>query len=159
MALFLEKEIRLLIVLAVILLFSPNLIYPLNPQKPIELYIHDVWRSEDGLPQSSVTTITQTRDGYLWLGTESEVVRFDGVNLRLFNHGNSIAFQDGRVMGLTADAEGNLWVRFQNLSLLRYRSGTFQNVLPDPLPPTIANVWPWPISRSTALTAGWAWSG
>jgi len=37
-------------------------------------------------------------------------------------------------MGLTADAEGNLWVLFQNLSLLRYRSGTFQNVLPDLLP-------------------------
>ena len=43
-------------------------------------YQVDVWRADDGLPQSTVTSIAQTADGYLWLGTQNGLVRFDGVS-------------------------------------------------------------------------------
>jgi len=41
-----------------------------------------VWTADDGLPQSSVIAMTQTRDGYLWLGTRDGLVRFDGLGRR-----------------------------------------------------------------------------
>ena len=41
-------------------------------------YTVQVWEADDGLPQNSVIAMTQTRDGYLWLGTLNGLVRFDG---------------------------------------------------------------------------------
>ncbi|MGA9769002.1 MAG: two-component regulator propeller domain-containing protein [Blastocatellia bacterium] len=94
-------------------------------------YISDRWDARQGFPGGSVYAIAQTPDGYLWLGTEKGLVRFDGLNFRLFNHTNSAAFPAGPVLGLMTDAEGNLWIRPQSRYLLRYRDETFQDVLPD----------------------------
>src|SRR5437773_11676355 len=46
--------------------------------KPINQYSRTVWEAGDGLPQNTVQTVLQTRDGYVWLGTEEGLVRFDG---------------------------------------------------------------------------------
>src|SRR5262249_16536447 len=108
-----------------------NTAQALDPNRALSQYIHNLWGAEQGFPGGAVYTIAETADGYLWIGAEKGLVRFDGVNFRLFNHANSTAFPGSPVLGLTADAEGNLWAQFQNLSLLRYRGGTFQNVLPD----------------------------
>ena len=56
-------------------------------------YQVDVWRADDGLPQGTVTSIVQTRDGYLWLGTQYGLVRFDGVNFKIFNENNTPAIK------------------------------------------------------------------
>src|ERR1051326_7772170 len=48
-------------------------------------YQIESWQVEDGLPQSSVTSIVQTREGYLWLGTFNGLVRFDGMRFKVFN--------------------------------------------------------------------------
>jgi ligand-binding sensor domain-containing protein len=50
----------------------------LNPDKPVGQYVRTVWEASTGLPQNTVRTILQTRDGYVWLGTEEGLVRFDG---------------------------------------------------------------------------------
>ncbi len=47
--------------------------------KPITQYVQEVWQTKEGLPQNSVQAILQTRDGYVWLGTQDGVARFDGV--------------------------------------------------------------------------------
>src|SRR3954453_8832207 len=49
-------------------------------------YRADQWGVEQGFPGGPVHAITQTADGYLWIGAENGLVRFDGVNFRLFNH-------------------------------------------------------------------------
>ena len=49
----------------------------------------DVWHLRQGLPQGTVTAITQTRDGYLWLGTEEGLARFDGVRFAIFDRKNT----------------------------------------------------------------------
>jgi signal transduction histidine kinase/ligand-binding sensor domain-containing protein len=53
---------------------------------PIERRIyqlkHDSWKTKDGAP-ASITTIAQTDDGYLWLGTSEGLYRFDGVSFEL----------------------------------------------------------------------------
>src|SRR5689334_17342535 len=68
------------------------------------------WQTEDGLPQNSVTAIVQTRDGYLWLGTYSGLVRFDGVRFTVFDSDNTPSLKNARVTGLFEDAEGTLWI-------------------------------------------------
>jgi ligand-binding sensor domain-containing protein len=94
-------------------------------------YIRDRWDAQQGFPGGPVCAIAQTPDGYLWLGTEKGLVRFDGLNFRLFNHTNSTALLAGPVLDLMTDAEGNLWIRPQSRNMLRYRDGIFQDVLPD----------------------------
>src|SRR6266851_6681374 len=87
-------------------------------------YIHDRWGTERGLPRGPVYAIAQTTDGYLWIGTEAGLVRFDGQNFRLVQD-DSASFTLTSVLGLIADNDGNLWVRLHGPTLLRYRDGMF----------------------------------
>ena len=61
----------------------------LDPRKAITQYAHQVWKTDNGLPQNSIQAILQTRDGYIWLGTERGLVRFDGVQFTVFDKGNT----------------------------------------------------------------------
>ena len=56
---------------------------------PAITYVREHWTVADGLPINSITSLVQTRDGYLWLGTNDGVVRFDGVRFTVYNAGNT----------------------------------------------------------------------
>jgi signal transduction histidine kinase/ligand-binding sensor domain-containing protein len=94
-------------------------------------YIRDDWGAEQGFPGGTVYAIAETDDGYLWIGAEEGLVRFDGLNFRLFNHVSVPALPAGPIFGLTADADGSLWIRPQSSGLVRYRAGVFHDVLPE----------------------------
>ena len=82
-------------------------------------FIVDVWSTERGLPQNSVTCLLQTRDGYLWLGTpRSGLVRFDGIRFTVFDEGNTPGLTSSRITNLFEDSQGNLWVGTANGVLL-----------------------------------------
>jgi len=102
-----------------------------EPDRALSQYIRNRWGTERGFPGGPVYAITQTADGYLWIGTEKGLVRFDGLNFQLIQHANTPALPDGPILGLTADAEGNLWIRLRGPNVLRYRDGKFENVLRD----------------------------
>ncbi|MCP5054344.1 MAG: hypothetical protein GY940_44665, partial [bacterium] len=82
----------------------------LDPAKRITQYVHDSWGLEDGLPQLTVQAIIQTRDGYLWLGTEEGLVRFDGISFNVYNTKNVEQFTRKWINTLCEDREGNLWI-------------------------------------------------
>ena len=103
----------------------------LDPNRGPSDYTRDRWGAEQGFPGATVYAITQTPDGYLWLGTERGLVRYDGVNFHLYGHEDSPLFPTGPIQELLTDAEGNLWIRPQTRSLLRYRDGTLQDVTPE----------------------------
>ena len=67
-----------------------------------------VWRTENGLPQDSVTAILQARDGYLWLGTPGGLARFDGVRFVVF--GVSDGLPGLHIRALFQDRRGALWI-------------------------------------------------
>ena len=94
-------------------------------------YTRDRWGEEQGFPGASVYSITQTPDGYLWLGTQRGLVRYDGVNFHLYGHEDSPLFPTGPIQELMTDADGNLWIRTQTRSLLRYRDGALQDMTPE----------------------------
>ncbi len=96
----------------------------LDPNRAISQYVHDHWGSEHGFPRGAVYAMTQTADGYLWIGTEAGLVRFDGLEFRLIRD-ESGAFTTTGVLGLAADSEGYLWLHLQDLTVLRYRDGIF----------------------------------
>lgn len=105
--------------LAIATCFSPVL-RGLDPNDSISRYIHDQWSEEDGFPGGTVNAITQTRDGYLWIGGEGGLVRFDG---NVFTRIGSVAEP---VLGLIADHEGALWIRTEAGGLIRYSGGTLK---------------------------------
>ena len=63
---------------------------------------------ENGLPQNSVHALVQTRDGFLWLGTEAGLVRFDGIAFTVFDH--SPELPSGDIRSLLETPDGTLWV-------------------------------------------------
>ncbi len=89
-------------------------------------YLIDVWTGEDGLRNSSVTAITQTPDGYLWVGTYNGLARFDGVRFVNFDPANTPALQRARVRRLNVDANRTLWINTYDGSLTTFRDGRFQ---------------------------------
>ena len=83
------------------------------------------WGVDEGLPQSSVTDIAQTPDGFLWVGTLlSGLSRFDGVQFVNFDSANTPALVNGGVRHFFVDSRGNLWVGGSGGLLLR-RNNTF----------------------------------
>src|ERR1700682_5825436 len=60
-----------------------------HPHNAIQGYGHQAWQGPEGLPQDSVQTILQTRDGFLWVGTERGLARFDGLHFDVFKSKNT----------------------------------------------------------------------
>jgi len=63
-----------------------------------------------GLPQSSVISMIQSRDGYLWLGTRDGLARFDGNHYEIFNEWNTPGLGGNTIVHLFEDSRGGLWV-------------------------------------------------
>ncbi len=82
----------------------------LDPSKPITQYIHEVWQTKEGLPEVSVGALAFTNDGYLWVGTQGGLARFDGVRFTVFDRGNSPGLRSNYIRSLAANPDGSLWV-------------------------------------------------
>jgi ligand-binding sensor domain-containing protein/signal transduction histidine kinase len=102
-------------------------VFAIDPNRMLSQYIHNFWGTEKGFPGGSVTSIAQTPDGYLWIGTDRGLIRFDGINFHIFEAGPAIP-TIGPVRKLLVDGQGTLWILLQNTKLLRYRGETFNLV-------------------------------
>lgn len=95
---------------------------------PSREYVRENWTVADGLPINTITAIRQTRDGYLWLGTNDGVVRFDGVRFTVFNAGNTPELPSNRIISLDEDRSGSLWIITEQQHLIRYFKGRFTHI-------------------------------
>ena len=87
-------------------------------------YLYRVWSVESGLPQISVTAIAQDAQGFLWLGTQNGLARFDGVHFDVFNTANTPALSSNLITALHIDQQQRLWIGTVN-GLMRYQQGQF----------------------------------
>lgn len=94
-------------------------------------YLVDKWDMEDNLPGSTVTSIIQTPDGYLWIGTYNGLARFDGFRFVTFDPVSTPELTHPRIQGLFLDANGTLWINTFRGGLTSYRNGLFHNEWPD----------------------------
>jgi len=92
-----------LLLLAVVL---PGLSLDLG--KSMTQYAHRIWGQEEGLFQPTVYSIRQTGDGFLWLGTQDSLIRFDGIHFREFAEGQSV-LHGSLVRALVEGRDGDLW--------------------------------------------------
>ena len=88
------------------------------------------WDTEAGLPQNTVNVITQTRDGYLWLGTRDGLARFDGLRFTVF--GLHAGLQSVEVQALHEDRNGTLWIGTGGGGLNRLVNGRIETVPASP---------------------------
>src|SRR5438874_1346340 len=66
-----------------------------------------------------------TGNGYLWLGTEEGLVRFDGVRFVVFDKRNTPALKSNTITALWEDREGNLWIGTNGGGLSQFNQGVF----------------------------------
>jgi len=83
----------------------------------------DVLGTEEGLPQSSVITMIQARDGALWLGTLSGLARFDGRHFSVFDESNTRGLPSGQIVKLFEDSQRNLWLGTETAGAALIRNG------------------------------------
>src|SRR5260370_41856882 len=82
----------------------------LDPSLDINQYAHTAWTIRDGALKSIVTTIAQTPDGYLWLGTELGIIRFDGVRFVPWEPPVGEHLPNTYITSLLVTRDGRLWI-------------------------------------------------
>ncbi len=92
-----------------VLLWCPHAL-ALNPSLDVSQYAHTAWTYRDGFVQGAVNAIAQTPDGYLWLATQSGVVRFDGVQTVPLPLAPGKPLPSTSVGALLAARDGTLWI-------------------------------------------------
>ena len=107
----------------------------LDSSRHLTQYVHRIWQVSQGLPQAAVYSISQTRDGYLWLGTQTGLVRFDGVRFTSFENLTHSALDHAWISGIVEDANRNLWIAANEDGLFRIQSTVVKHYTPaDGLP-------------------------
>lgn len=81
------------------------------------------WQRESGMPRGVIRAFAQTRDGYLWLGGDDGLARFDGV--RFVNSDLSNVMRGNGVRTLLGDSHGALWIGTCGNGLIRYANNEF----------------------------------
>ena len=81
-----------------------------TPNTHISQYRHTAWRIEDGYFGGRVWAITQTKDGYIWVGTEAGLYKFDGVNFVRWRAQSGEELPSSRIFALRAARDGSLWI-------------------------------------------------
>src|SRR5271165_3769853 len=107
-------------VLAVVVMAccSPSVL-ALDPSLEVSQYGHSAWNVRDGLFKGNIYAIAQTPDGYLWLGTEFGLVRFDGVRSVPWQPPAGQHLPDNNINTLLAARDGTLWIgTFNGLATL-----------------------------------------
>ena len=94
-------------------------------------YHFDSRDTDSGLPQNSVKSILQTRDGYLWFTTLDGAVRYDGAKFTVFNTTNSPGIRSNRFASMYEGADGALWLGTEDGGLTRYQNGEFHTFSAD----------------------------
>jgi ligand-binding sensor domain-containing protein len=132
--------------------FAVSSAWAVDPTRHISQYAHTAWRIQDGVFSGTPKAISQTADGYLWIGTKSGLVRFDGVRFVPWIPPDGEQLPSSRINSLLATPDGSLWIgtavglsRWQNHQLTNYvhehgvvtsiihaRNGTIWIELSDP---------------------------
>jgi ligand-binding sensor domain-containing protein/signal transduction histidine kinase len=94
-------------------------LWPVDAIRTPSQYVREKWGSDSGFPRGPVYCIAQTAGGFLWIGTERGLVRFDGLNFQLANSEGLQPAELGRVLGLVVDRDGSMWMRAGRSTLLR----------------------------------------
>lgn len=107
-----------------VLVSSTSVARALDTKRNLTQYHHRVWQDRDGLPQNTILSIAQTPDGFLWLGTEVGLARFDGVRFIVYDKKNTPEMLNNYVATLLSASDGSLWIGTR-VGLTKLEGGKF----------------------------------
>lgn len=102
--------------------------YALDTNRSLAQYTRAYWGAESGFRGGAVNAIAQTSDGYLWVGTDTGLFRFDGFSFVQVSFSPMVEASKVPILSLLTDASGNLWLRPQGSDVLRQDKGAFETV-------------------------------
>lgn len=114
---------RLRAALVLVLLALSQESYALDPARTLTQYVHRTWQVQQGLPQAWIYSIVQTHDGYLWLGTQTGLVKFDGVRFTTVDEMDGVPSANMWVTHLVEDDRHALWIGTTQAGLIRLQDG------------------------------------
>ncbi len=109
----------------------------------LENFVVTHFGMNEGLPQSSVNDIIQTKDGYIWLATYGGLVRFDGNTFTNYNRSNTPGMIADRIIELFEDADGGIWYFPENATtiLTRFKNGKVESYSLEESFPTLLHMY------------------
>src|ERR1700749_624689 len=122
-----RRRLRRGLINGIVFLFSCKVAFGLSRTPKILQFLHDKWGEDKGFIGGRIYAIRQSADGYLWIGTERGLVRFDGSNFILIQRPLPDSPPISPVRGLVTDASGNLWIRLEGPRMLLYHDGKFED--------------------------------
>jgi PAS domain S-box-containing protein len=118
--------LRLAAVLTPYLLVGSETTRAVEQERSPAWQVVGAWREPQGLPQSSVFTIQQTRDGYIWVGTKAGLARFDGARFTTFDDRDASQLLENEVWDLDEGSDGSLWITTYGGGISRLKDGRFR---------------------------------
>ena len=107
---------------------STTAAYGLDPARALSQFVREEWGIERGFVGGVVRAIAETPDGYLWLGTDQGLVRFDGATFTLVSE-SDVSASGAAVLDLAVDGNGDLWIRRRGPNVQRLSKGRFEDAL------------------------------
>jgi Two component regulator propeller len=102
--------VAVLVVAAAVSLLLPSRSHALTPDRDIAQYAHHSWKIDDGYFGSNPYSLAQDNDGYLWIGTDHGLYRYDGGQFSLWNPPAGTHLPNSTIFSLLADRDGSLWI-------------------------------------------------
>ncbi len=128
---FFSGKFRALPVFAILILtlcFLPQTARALDPNRPLTQALLRIWQVQQGLPRAAILSIHQTHDGYLWLGTQVGLYRFDGVRFVSVQGAPDRSLANLWIQDLCEDQSHNLWIATDDAGLIRLRNRTITSM-------------------------------
>jgi len=122
-----QHALALWLACLIVTALTPLQVLALTPRKAPSQYVLDSWQLDKGLPQNSPTALVQTHDGYLWVGTQEGLARFDGVRFVVFDRRGVPEFRTNLITALHEDRRGRLWIGTSSGAIL-LANGEFKSV-------------------------------
>jgi ligand-binding sensor domain-containing protein len=134
-----------------------GVLHAVDGSRSTDEYLRRSWGTEQGLSDGRVNAIAQTPDGYLWVGTDRDLLRFDGKHFTSTQPPAGTIDPIAHVLSLNVDRQGVLWIRTSESRLLTYSGGKFVEVMsPAQGEPAVTSATP---SNTSGLLATGIWHG
>jgi signal transduction histidine kinase/ligand-binding sensor domain-containing protein len=119
------KHVKIIVALSLLVALCPRA-SALDPSLDISQYAHTAWKVRDGFVKGAIFSIAQTPDGYLWLGTEFGLFRFDGVRVVPWQPPSGEQLPNNFINNLLVSRDGALWIGTHR-GLARWKDGRLNN--------------------------------
>ena len=102
--------------------------YPDNKISINPGFTYDQWTVEEGLPVNSVNDILQSQDGYMWIGTNDGLVRFDGIRFKVYKSSEYEGLPNNRISEIIEAFYGSIWLKTDRQELVQLKNGIFKQI-------------------------------